>query len=121
VTPRGEERLFFEAAAEERLVYQTCDTCESTVFYPRAICPHCGGDSLRLWDSDGLGTVYSYTVQHRTRDPRFEAPMTLALVDLDEGFRLLATVIGAVEVGTPVMVEFADGLPRFRPMLEEST
>lgn len=122
-TPRGEERLYFDAAADNRLTYQTCDTCGSTVFYLRALCPHCGGESLRLRESAGLGTVYSYTVQYRASHPYFagETPMTLALVDLDEGFRLLAGLTEAddVAVGMPVEAVFRDSgdlaLPYFRP------
>lgn len=123
-TPRGEERVYFQAAAEMRLTYQVCDTCRSTVFYLRDICPHCGGEHLKLRDSAGLGTVYSYTVQHRAGHPYFadRTPMTLALIDLDEGYRLLADVEGSdgVTVGMPVEVVFraVDGeltLPHFRP------
>jgi hypothetical protein len=127
-TPRGEERTYFEAAAEQRLTYQTCDTCGSTVFYPRTVCPHCGGESLRSRDSAGAGTVYSYTVQHRASHPYFadKTPMTLALVDLDEGFRVLADLPGVadVEVGMPVEVLFGQldddlTLPHFRPRRRE--
>ncbi|MEV0074110.1 MULTISPECIES: Zn-ribbon domain-containing OB-fold protein [unclassified Amycolatopsis] len=123
-TPRGEERVYFDAAAENRLTYQTCDTCGSTVFYLRDVCPHCGGESLRLRDSAGVGKVYSYTVQNRASHPYFadRTPMTLALVDLEEGFRLLADLTGAddVEVGMPVEVVFREldedvTLPHFRP------
>lgn len=125
-TPRGEEQLYFQAAAEKRLVYQTCDTCQSVVFYLRDVCPHCGGESLQVRESAGVGTVYSYTVQHRASHPYFadKTPRTLALVDLDEGFRLLADLTGAdetdVEVGLPVEVVFEElddelTLPHFRP------
>jgi uncharacterized OB-fold protein len=127
-TPRGEERTYFEAAAQRRLTYQTCDTCQSTVFYHRDVCPHCGGVSLQLRDSAGVGTVYSYTVQHRASHPYFteKTPMTLALVDLDEGFRLLAdlTDAGDVAVGMPVEVVFGElddefTLPHFQPRSRE--
>jgi hypothetical protein len=93
------------------------------VFYLRAVCPHCGGESLRPRDSAGVGTVYSYTVQYRASHPYFadRTPMTLALVDLEEGFRLLADLQGDgdVAVGMPVEVVFGgDGddltLPHFR-------
>ncbi|MFI5593029.1 Zn-ribbon domain-containing OB-fold protein [Amycolatopsis sp. NPDC051758] len=125
--PRGEERVYFDAAAENRLTYQTCDRCGSTVFYLRAVCPHCGGESLRLRDSAGRGTVYSYTVQHRASHPYFadRSPMTLALVDLDEGFRLLATLddVDDVTVGMPVEAVFRPQdeltLPYFRPRARE--
>ncbi|SMD22919.1 Zn-ribbon domain-containing OB-fold protein [Kibdelosporangium aridum] len=127
--PRGEEQIYFQAATENRLTYQTCDTCGSTVFYLRAVCPHCGSESLRLRDSAGVGKVYSYTVQHRAGHPYFadRTPMTLALVDLDEGFRLLADLVDVdeVAVGMPVEVVFHEldhdlTLPHFR-RVKEST
>ncbi len=129
-TPRGEERLYFEAATQQRLAYQTCNTCHSAVFYLREVCPHCGGENLALRDSSGFGTIYTFTVQHRASHPYFadKIPMTLALVDLDEGFRLLADLTGAHEVtiGMPVEVVFDEAdegfaLPHFRPRGEEST
>jgi uncharacterized OB-fold protein len=127
-TPRGEEQIYFQAAAERRLTYQTCDSCRSPVFYLREVCPHCGGDSLRLRDSSGVGKIYSYTVQHRASHPYFadKTPMTLALVDLDDGFRLLADLTGCgdVEVGMPVKVAFSEPgddliLPHFQPCSRE--
>lgn len=109
-TPRGEELSYFQAAADKRLTFQTCDACHAAVFYLRTVCPHCGGESLQLRDSAGAGRVYSYTVQHRASHPYFanRTPMTLALVDLDEGFRVLADIAGTgtVQVGTPVEVVF---------------
>ena len=123
-TPRGEELSYFQAAAEKRLTFQICVTCHAAVFYLRTVCPHCGGESLQLRDSDGVGTVYSYTVQHRASHPYFadRTPMTLALVDLDEGFRVLADLIGTdtVVVGMPVEVSFHTvgddfTLPQFLP------
>ncbi|MCE7002011.1 Zn-ribbon domain-containing OB-fold protein [Kibdelosporangium philippinense] len=106
-TPRGEEQVYFQAAKENRLTYQTCDTCGSTVFYLRAVCPICGSETLRLRDSAGVGKVYSYTVQHRAGHPYFadRTPMTLVLVDLDEGFRLLADLTDADDVTIGMRVE----------------
>lgn len=69
------------------LLYQHCHTCEQAVFYPRPGCPHCGGLTLELRESCGLGTLYSASVVHdKTQN------YNLVLVDLDEGFRLMSTL-----------------------------
>jgi uncharacterized protein len=59
----------------------------------------------------GRGTVHTYTVVHRAMDPRaFPAPYVLAVVELDEGPRMLTNVVdvdpAAVEIGMRVAVCF---------------
>lgn len=88
---RGEEALFFDALAEGRLVFQVCDDCGAAVWYLRTVCPHCMSARLRLESSAGLGTVHSLTTLYRAGDParREDVPYSIALVDLDEGVRLI--------------------------------
>jgi uncharacterized OB-fold protein len=88
-----------------KLGYQRCAACSAAVFYPRVLCPVCGGDELQWRESAGRGTVYATTaVYSRDRDPR-----NVVLVDLDEGFRMMSRVEGVpaaeVEVGTRVRFE----------------
>jgi uncharacterized OB-fold protein len=88
-----------------KLGYQRCGACSAAVFYPRVLCPVCGGDALEWRESAGSGTVYATTaVYSRDRDPR-----SVVLVDLDEGFRMMSRVEGVraedVEVGTRVRFE----------------
>lgn len=100
---------FWRAAAEGRLTYQRCAACDGAVFPPRAHCPHCWAQELRWCDSAGTGILASYAAVHRPGHPAFAAlaPYTLALVDLDEGFRMLTRLVadGAEPaVGAPVML-----------------
>jgi uncharacterized OB-fold protein len=115
---------FWQAAQEHRLTYQTCGSCGRVVFYPRAHCPHCGSENLGLHESEGRGTLYSYTVIRQTPDPAFrdDVPYIVALVDLDEGFRMLTHLRCAPEevtVGQQVNLDWLtrDGveLPVFAP------
>ena len=80
-------------------------------------------------DAKGKGTIYSYTVIHRAPNRPFEpdVPYTVALVDLDEGCRMLTNIVGVdpedVRVGMPVEVVFEEitpeiSLPKFRPRRE---
>jgi uncharacterized protein len=70
------------------LAYQWSPAAQKPVFYPRVICPHSGSDRLEWRISAGLGTVYATTVTH----PREGAPYNIALIDVDEGFRLMSRV-----------------------------
>lgn len=70
------------------LAYQECGSCGRTVFYPRVICPACGSTELTWRASAGLGTVYATTALH----PRGTDPYNVAMVDLDEGFRMMSRV-----------------------------
>jgi len=117
---------FWAAARDGRLSMQRCSTCHRMVFYPRAICPFCMSDELDWIDLSGRGTVYSYTVVHKA-PPGFadEVPYVVALVDLDEGVRMMSRVVDCsierVAVGIAVQVVFRAlsddaSLPCFTPV-----
>lgn len=76
--------------AAGELVFQRCARCGQAVFYPRVGCPGCGARELRWERSAGDGVLYSITVIH----PRDGEPHNVALVDLDEGFRIMSRLVG---------------------------
>jgi len=86
------------------LAYQWSPEAQTTVFYPRVICPLSGSDRLEWRVSAGLGTVYATTVTH----PREGAPYNVALIDCDEGFRLMSRVedIDPMDVRIGLRVRF---------------
>ena len=91
-----EAREWWEATRERRLLVQRCRSCGHRQHYPRAMCVRCGGVDMGWVEATGRGAVYSFTHSHRSPDPAtFEPPYTIAIVTLDEGPRLLATVTGA--------------------------
>ncbi|TMC14460.1 MAG: Zn-ribbon domain-containing OB-fold protein [Chloroflexi bacterium] len=106
--PDRDTAPFWEAAREGRLRIQRCLGCGRNVFYPRPVCPHCLSSELGWIDCSGRGSVYSYTVVHRTSEEfRDQVPFTVALVELEEGVRLLARLdVGEPRVGMPVEVAF---------------
>jgi uncharacterized protein len=85
-----------------RLGFQRCAGCGAAVFYPRVICPVCGGNDLAWESSSGRGVVYATTAVYR----REGDPYNVVLVDLEEGFRMMSRVDGVpaeeVEVGARV-------------------
>jgi uncharacterized OB-fold protein len=119
-------RPYWEATRTERLVVPWCSTCQEFFWYPRVVCPTCLGDTVEWRDVSGRGEVHAVSVMHKTgmgRDPA-DGPYAVALIQLDEGVRMLSNVVGVdpdeVTVGSPVRVvwhDLSDGrkLPMFTP------
>ena len=70
------------------LAYQFSPSLGSAVFYPRVVAPKTGAADLEWRISKGLGTVHATTVVH----PQQGAPYNVALIDIDEGFRMMSRV-----------------------------
>ena len=89
---------------QDQLAYQYSPQCGRAVFYPRLVCPFTGSDSLEWRVSKGRGTVYSTTVVN----PQQGQPYNIALIDCDEGFRLMSRVEGVApeQVRIGMRVEF---------------
>lgn len=85
-----------------QLAYQFSPSANAAVFYPRVIAPKTGAADLEWRVSAGLGTVHATTVVH----PQQGAPYNVALIDMDEGFRLMSRVediiATAVKIGMRV-------------------
>ncbi|MYI56161.1 MAG: hypothetical protein F4062_03895 [Acidimicrobiia bacterium] len=101
-----------------------CGRCERSFFTPQVVCPLCGSGQWTYEPSEGRGAVYSFTVVHRPPEPAFEAPYTLAIVDVAEGWHLLTWIVDCppdeVRIGMEVQVRFVAGpdgalLPAFAP------
>ena len=107
----SDSQMYWEGLAQGELRIQRCDTCSRHVFYPRAICPHCFWDQLSWITATGKGTIYSYTVVHQAYGPYAdEVPFVIAIVELEEGVRMMTRIVGApreqVTIGAPVHVTF---------------
>ncbi|MFJ3462229.1 Zn-ribbon domain-containing OB-fold protein [Achromobacter spanius] len=104
---QGVEAQYRQALDEGRFLIQRCGGCDRAVFYPRMICPHCGADKLAFASPDGRGTVYSTTVVRRK--PEAGGDYNVALIDLQEGVRLMSRVDGvapdAVRIGMAVRAQ----------------
>ena len=116
--------FFFDGADAGKLLIQRCAACATLRHPPRPACAECRSFEWDTVESTGTGTVYSYVVVHHPQVPAFDYPLPIAVVELEEGTRLVADLIGvapeAVTIGMPVAVEFVAvddelTLPMFRP------
>jgi hypothetical protein len=86
------------------LGYQFSPDADAAVFYPRVICPFTGSDRLEWRTSLGMGTVHATTVVY----PQNGEPYNVALIDIDEGFRMMSRVedIPPLDVRIGMRVKF---------------
>lgn len=111
---------FWAAAARHELVRPVCRDCGRSFFTPQVACPGCLSENWTYETSTGRGRVYSATVVHRAPGPGFPVPFGLGIVDLDEGWSMLATLVGeplpAIDAAVEITwVERAGrALPAFR-------
>ena len=82
--------VYLDHLANGELAYQFSPEANAAVFYPRVICPLTGSDNLQWRVSQGLGTVHATTVVY----PQKADPYNVALIDVDEGFRMMSRVEG---------------------------
>lgn len=116
---------YWDACRRNELVVQRCRACGQHIFIPQPACTRCLSGDLEWVRSSGRGTVYSYTVVWRPQQPAFDVPYTVAIVDMEEGWKTLTNIIDCpvedVRVGMAVEVEFVAmsdeiTLPMFRPV-----
>ena len=119
-----DNHFYWDAAREGRLVTQKCQRCGRLRHPPRPMCPVCHSLDFEIIDLAGDGVVYSYAILHHPQNPAFEYPVLAALIDLDEGVRVLSNLVDVdprdISIGMPVTVDFRptrhDGaVPVFKP------
>jgi hypothetical protein len=120
---------FWESVKAHAMRVQRCTACGRFVFFPRALCPNCFSDQLEWTPVSGHGVVHAFTIPHRHPSPAFQPdlPYVVAIVELEEGVRLMTNLVGVptdpaqIAVGMPVEVTYDDvtdevTLPKFRPV-----
>ena len=102
--------FFWEGTAAGELRIQKCGGCGALRHPPGPMCPHCNETKPGHTVASGLGEVYSYVVHHHPPVPGHSLPFVIALVELEEGVRLLAELVDVtpdeVAVGLPVRIDF---------------
>jgi hypothetical protein len=125
--PTPETRPYWDATRQHRLLIQRCNDCSVHYFYPRPMCPGCLSRNVEWVQASGRGTLHTFVINHRPpRNFPVAPPYVIGIVELEEGARMLAQVVGvtpdpaALRCDAPVEVVFEDvtaeiTLPKFRP------
>jgi uncharacterized OB-fold protein len=116
----SETETFWSAARERRFVVPTCGACGKAHWYPRAICPFCGSDKIEWRNASGRGTIYTFSVMRRAKEP-----YAIAYVTLAEGPTMMTNIVDCdfdkLSIGHAVNVVFKDTeggppVPMFKPV-----
>ena len=111
-TPTSETWPFWEGCRLDELRYQYCARCDRAQFPPVIRCHGCFEDSLEWRASKKRGTIHSISSVSRAPSAAFKnnTPYLLALIDLDEGFRIMTNVpnekLSTARIGMPVLIYF---------------
>lgn len=117
-------QVFWDGLREHKLLIQRCAGCGTLRHPPRPMCPSCSSLAWDTVEASGRGTVHSFVMPQHPPFPFMEYPYIVALVDLEEGTRLISNLIDVApdeaSIGMPVevtYVEFDDDLVlhQFRP------
>lgn len=103
-TPETEP--FWEAAAAGQLCLPRCQPCDRFFFPPRPFCPACLSDDV-VWEAaSGRGRLHTYVINHRAA-PGFEPPYAIAVVELDEGPRMMANIVDCDQTPEALALDMA--------------
>jgi uncharacterized OB-fold protein len=114
-----ETKPFWDAAREGRFLVPFCSACSKAHWYPRAICPFCASDKVEWRQASGKGTIYTFSVMQRVKEPYAIAHVTLA-----EGPTMLTNIVDCdfnkLRIGQAVAVIFQETeggppVPMFKP------
>ncbi|MDT5249020.1 MAG: uncharacterized protein QOJ28_1654 [Mycobacterium sp.] len=103
---------YWEAARQGRLLIAKCAACERVHHYPRPFCPYCWSEHVQPVQAKGTGTLYTYSTVYVNDLAPFKERLhyVAALVELDEGPRLMTTIEGVeperLRVGMAVTAVF---------------
>ena len=119
------EQEFWRLCQDGQLHFQRCSACGTWRHLPRYMCARCGSPEFAWEPSTGRGTLFTWTVTHQALHPAFahEIPFIAAVVELEEGVRMISNIVGTpndkLRVGMKLEAVFEDvgdnvSIPKFR-------
>lgn len=118
-------RFFWEGCEAGKLLIQRCTECQTLRHPPAPVCSKCHCFDWETVEASGKAELYSFVVMHYPEVPPFDYPNPIGLIELDEGVRLIAGLVGIerdeLKIGQRLQVEFErfddqQTLPQFRPV-----
>ena len=91
----AETKPFWDGLREQKLMLPKCGDCGRAFFYPRIICPHCQSRNVGWIQGSGRGKLHSFEIAYQTISRAFKVkpPYVLAMIELEEGPRMLSNLI----------------------------
>lgn len=117
--PTPETRHFWEGCRAGRLLLQRCRETGRAYFPPRPFSPFSGSRDVEIFAASGRATLYSYVIHHR-EVPGFTPPYAIAVVELEEGPRMMTNIAECPQTPEALILDMNLEVV-FRPVDEEIT
>ena len=104
ITP--ETRHFWEGTRAGELRLQRCNACTQVYFPPRPFCPQCAARDVAVLRASGRATLYSYVI-HQRPAPGFVPPYSIAVVQLEEGPRMMTNIVDVAQTPQALQLDMA--------------
>jgi len=125
--PNEDTKEYWEGAKRHELTIQRCKNCGTYRFPPKALCHNCLSMETEWEKVSGRGKLYTFTIFHQVYGPEWkeEVPYNVAVVELDEGPRMISNIVNCknedLRIGMELEVVFEDvtqdiTLPKFKPV-----
>jgi uncharacterized OB-fold protein/acyl dehydratase len=102
--------FFWDGVKTGELRIQRCADCGTLRHPPGPMCPSCHSLKRDFVVASGRGEVHSYVVHHHPPVPGRTLPFVVAVVELEEGVRIVGNINGCppgdVTIGMPVKLVF---------------
>ena len=123
--PTPETQHFWDGCKAGELRLQRCTACQKSYFPPRPFCPACASRNISVFKASGRATLHSYVIHHRPV-PGFTPPYAIAVVQLEEGPRMMTNIVDCPATPEALQLDMAlepafekidddIALPLFRP------
>ena len=89
--PTPETKHFWDGAKDGKLLLQRCGDTGRAYFPPRPFSPYTGTRNVSVFEASGRATLLSYVIHHRPV-PGFTPPYAIAVVELEEGPRMMTNI-----------------------------
>ena len=125
-------REFWEGCKVGDFRLQRCVDCGQFRYPASPLCRECLSSQFTWVKSKGRGTVFSYIIYHQAFHKSFqdEIPYAVAVVDLEEGVRIISRIrncpVDSISIGMEVSVFFERAtddihLPFFEPVRDSTS
>jgi uncharacterized protein len=104
--PTPETRPYWDGAKAGELRVQRCEVCAHTYFPPRPFCPKCASRKVSWIKASGRARLYSYVIHHRPA-PGFTPPYSIAVVELEEGPRMMTNIVDCPQTPEELQLDMA--------------
>lgn len=102
--PTPETAHFWEGTKAGKIRLQKCVSCEAVYFPPRPFCPRCNSTDISVFEASGRGRIHTFIISN-FRSPGFEPPYSIAVVQLEEGPRMLTNIVGCEQNSDAIQME----------------